>query len=172
MPSKLVERDEVFALVGTAGTPNNEAIGRYIHQREVPNLFMYSGVHELKSGQDWMIGLAPSFTTEAAVFAEYLKQSAAEAKIALVYLNTETGLTFQAALRRRDRGLERTDRRRAAGHRHRPDHRHPALQPQARRGHPVMIAAPKQSAQAVRFAAESGWHPRTLVSYIASSVSR
>ena len=36
----------------------------------------------------------------------------------------------------------------------------------------VIIAAPKQSAQAVRFAAESGWHPLTLVSYIASSVYR
>ena len=35
----------------------------------------------------------------------------------------------------------------------------------------VVITAPKQGAQAVRFAAESGWHPTTLVSYIASSVA-
>ena len=35
----------------------------------------------------------------------------------------------------------------------------------------VVIAAPKQGAQAVRFAAESGWQPTTLVSYIASSVA-
>ena len=168
---KLVERDEVFALVGTAGTPNNEAIGRYIHQREVPNLFMYSGVHELKSGQDWVIGLVPSFTTEAAVFAEYLKESAPEAKIALLYLNTETGLTFQSALRAAIEGsnvqivaeqpVTATD---------------PTVDTQLSNLKAsgadtlVIIAAPKQSAQAVRFAAESGWRPRTLVSYIASSV--
>ena len=43
---KLAEREEVFAVVATAGTPNNQAIGRYITQRGVPNLLMNAGIHE------------------------------------------------------------------------------------------------------------------------------
>jgi ABC-type branched-subunit amino acid transport system substrate-binding protein len=35
----------------------------------------------------------------------------------------------------------------------------------------VVIAAARQGAEAVRYAAESGWHPTTLVSNIASSVA-
>ena len=92
---KMVEQTE--ALAGVSGTPNNQAIGRYVEQKKVPNLFMYSGVQELPEGPNWMLGLVPSFTTEAAVFAEYLKASKPDAKVALLFLNTETGQTFKAA---------------------------------------------------------------------------
>ena len=77
---KMVEQGEVFALVGISGTPNNQAIGKYVEQKKVPNLFMYSGVQELAEGPNWMIGLVPSFTTEAAAFAEHLKASKPDAK--------------------------------------------------------------------------------------------
>lgn len=168
---KMVDQSGVFALVGTAGTPNNQAIGRYLDQRKVPNLFMYSGVQEFTDGRAWMMGLVPSFTTEAAVFADYLKTNKPEAKIALLYLNTETGQTFEAGLRSAIKGskvqiiavqpVTSAD---------------PTIDTQLSTLKAsgadtfVMIAAPRQSAQAVRFAAESGWKPTTLVSYIGSSV--
>jgi branched-chain amino acid transport system substrate-binding protein len=168
---KMVESDQVFALLGIAGTPNNEAIGRYVDKHGVPNLFMYSGIHELKSGKKWIIGLAPSFTTEAAVFAGYLKATKPDAKVGLLFLNTETGLTFQAGLKAALKGLSvqlvseqpvtATD---------------PTIDTQLSNLKAsgadtlVVIAPPKQGAQAVKFAAESGWHPVTMLSYIASSV--
>lgn len=168
---KLAEREEVFAIVATAGTPNNQAIGRYITQRSVPNLFMYSGVHEL-AGPEWEIGFVPSFTTEAATFAKYLLDNNPSAKIALLYLNTETGQTFQAAL---ESALSGSDVTIVAAQ---PvTSADPTVETQlstlkaSGADTLVVIAGPKQGAEAVRFATESGWKPTTLVSNIASSIA-
>lgn len=168
---KLVEREEVFAMLATAGTPNNQAIGRYITQRGVPNLFMYSGVHEL-AGPEWEIGLVPSFTTEAVVFAHYLIEAKPEAKIALLYLNTETGQTFQKAL---EDAIGMSSIKIVAAQ---PvTSADPTVETQlstlkaSGADTLVVITGPKQGAEAVRFAAESGWKPTTLVSNIAASVA-
>lgn len=168
---KMVEQSDVFALLGTAGTPNNQAIGRYLDQRAVPNLFMYSGVHEFTDGHAWMIGLVPSFTTEAAVFAEYLKANKPQAKIALLYVNTETGLSFQAGLRAALNGskVQIVAAQPVTSADPTIDTQLSTLKASGA-DTLVTIAAPKQSAQAVRFAAESGWNPTTLVSYIGSSI--
>lgn len=167
---KLEERSGVFALVGISGTPNNEAIARYLDQHALPNLFMYSGVHELAAGHDWTMGLVPSFTTEAAVFASWLKGNKPEAKIGLLYLNTETGQSFRAALTKAIAGSKITL---AANQPVTPTD--PTVDTQMTNLRAsgadtlVVIAAPRQGAQAVRVAAESGWHPTTMVSFIASS---
>ncbi len=168
---KLVEREEVFAVLATAGTPNNQAIGRYATQREVPNLFMYSGVHEL-AGPEWEIGLVPSFTTEAAAFARYLMDTKPEAKIALLYLNTETGQTFQKAL---EDSVSMSNIKIVASQ---PvTSADPTVETQlstlkaSGADTLVVITGPKQGAEAVRFATESGWKPTTLVSNIAASVA-
>ena len=169
---KMVEQTEVFALVGVAGTPNNQAIGRYVEQRKVPNLFMYSGVQELAEGPNWMIGLVPSFTTEAAVFAEYLKASKPDARVALLFLNTETGQTFKAAFAN---ALKGSRLQIAAEQAVTPVD--PTIDTQMSNLKAsgadtlVIIAPPRQGAQAVKFAAESAWKPLTLLSYIASSVA-
>ena len=169
---KMVEQGDAFALVGISGTPNNQAIGRYVEQNKVPNLFMYSGVQELPEGPNWMIGLVPSFTTEAAAFAEHLKASKADAKVAVLFLNTETGQSFKAAFANAIKGsrvqmvaeqpVTPVD---------------PTIDTQMSNLKAsgadtlVIIAPPKQGAQAVKFAAESGWRPVTMLSYIASSVA-
>ena len=168
---KLVEREEVLAVVATAGTPNNQAIGRYITQRGIPNLFMYSGVHEL-AGPEWEIGFVPSFTTEAATFAKYLLDNKPQAKIALLYLNTETGQTFQAALESAISGSGVTIV--AAQPVTSAD---PTVETQlstlkaSGADTLVVITGPKQGAEAVRFATESGWKPTTLISNIAASIA-
>ena len=168
---KMVDQSGVFALVGTSGTPNNQAIGRYLDQRKVPNLFMYSGVHELTDGKAWLIGLVPSFTTEAAVFAEYLKTNKPEAKIALLYVNTETGQTFQAGLRSAIKGskVQIVSAQPVTSADPTIDTQLSTLKASGADTF-VVIAAPKQGAQAIRFAAESGWNPMTMVSYIGSSI--
>ena len=52
---KMVEKDQVFALVGTAATPNNLAIGRYITQKKVPNVFMLGQQSRTNDGQRILI---------------------------------------------------------------------------------------------------------------------
>ena len=169
---KMVEQGEVFALVGISGTPNNQAIGKYVEQKKVPNLFMYSGVQELAEGPNWMIGLVPSFTTEAAAFAEHLKATQPDAKVALLFLNTETGLTFKSALAGALKGSRVKILAEQAV-----TPVDPTIDTQMSNLKAsgadtlVIIAPPRQGAQAVKFAAESGWKPVTLLSYVASSVA-
>ncbi|MEH3148609.1 MAG: ABC transporter substrate-binding protein [Methylobacterium frigidaeris] len=167
---RLEERSGVFALVGVVGTPNNEAIARYLDQRGLPNLFMYSGVHELSAGRSWTVGLVPSFAVEAATFVAWLKENRPEAKVGLLYLNTESGQSFRAALVKVAEGskitlvaeqpVTSTD---------------PTVDTQMTNLRTsgadtlVVIASPRQSAQAVRIATESGWKPTTMVSYIGAS---
>lgn len=169
---KMVEQGEVFSLVGISGTPNNQAIGRYVEQNKVPNLFMYSGVQELPESLTWTIGLVPSFTTEAAAFAEHLKANKPDAKVAMLFLNTETGLTFKAGFMQAIKGSRV---RLVAEQPVTPVD--PTIDTQMSNLKAsgadtlVIIAPPRQGAQAVRVAAESGWNPTTMLSYIASSVA-
>ncbi len=168
---KLVERDQVFAIVATSATPNNLAIGRYTQRNGIPNIFMYSGVHEL-NGPEWEMGFVPAFPLEARAFAAYLKEHKPEAKVALLYLNTETGEIFSEAF---DKAIEGTAMEIVA--RQPVTTADPTVETQLSTLRAsgadtlVVIAAARQGAEAVRYAAESGWRPVTLVSNIASSVA-
>ncbi|MGO7581954.1 ABC transporter substrate-binding protein [Rhizobium ruizarguesonis] len=166
---KMVEQDQVFALVGTAATPNNLAIGRYINQKKVPNVFMYSGVHALNA-PNWEIGFVPSFATEADSFAEYLKVNRPAAKVAFLYLNTETGEIFMKAF---DRAVEGTSIR--VLDRQPVTSQDPTVETQLNTLKAsgadtlVIIAAPRQGGEAIRFQSESGWKPLTLVTNLSSA---
>ncbi|WP_245433175.1 ABC transporter substrate-binding protein [Rhizobium sp. L43] len=166
---KMVEKDQVFALVGTAATPNNLAIGRYVTQKKVPNVFMYSGVVSLNAPK-WEVGFVPSFSTEADSFVEYLKMNKPSATVAFLYLNTETGQTFMKAF---DRAIDGSAIR--VIERQPVTSQDPTVETQLNTLKAsgadtlVIIAAPRQGGEAIRFQSESGWKPLTLVTNLSSA---
>ena len=166
---KMVEKDQVFALVGTAATPNNLAIGRYITQKKVPNVFMYSGVVSLNA-PEWEVGFVPSFSTEADSFAAYLQINKPDAKVAFLYLNTETGQTFMKAF---DSAIDGTNVK--VIERQPVTSQDPTVETQLNTLKAsgadtlVIIAAPRQGGEAIRFQSESGWKPLTLVTNLSSA---
>ncbi len=166
---EMVEQDKVFALVGTAATPNNVAIGRYIEQRKVPNVFMYSGVHKLNAPHE-EIGFVPAFSTEATSFATYLKDNKPDAKVAILYLNTETGETFMKAFDKaiEGSGIKVVDRQPVTSQDPTVETQLTALKASGA-DTLVIIAAPQQGGEAIRFQAESGWKPLTLVTNLSSA---
>ena len=166
---EMVEQDKVFALVGTAATPNNVAIGRYIEQRKVPNVFMYSGVHKLNALHE-EIGFVPAFSTEATSFATYLKDNKPDAKVAILYLNTETGETFMKAFDKaiEGSGIKVVDRQPVTSQDPTVETQLTALKASGA-DTLVIIAAPQQGGEAIRFQAESGWKPLTLVTNLSSA---
>ena len=166
---EMVEQDKVFALVGTAATPNNVAIGRYIEQRKVPNVFMYSGVHKLNALHE-EIGFVPAFSTEATSFATYLKDNKPSAKVAILYLNTETGETFMKAFDKaiEGSGVKVVDRQPVTSQDPTVETQLTALKASGA-DTLVIIAAPQQGGEAIRFQAESGWKPLTLVTNLSSA---
>lgn len=170
---KMVEGSEVFAVVGTAGTQQSQVLKPYLRQRGVPNLFVYSAVYEWGDEKEnpWAIGLVPSFSTEAAIYAQYLRGAKPNAKVALLYVNTDMGVNFQAGFKSAIAGSNITI---VATQPTNPTD--PTVDTQLNNLKAsgadtlLIVTQPKQGAQAIRFAKESGWNPITIVSYAASSL--
>jgi branched-chain amino acid transport system substrate-binding protein len=169
---RMVEQDEIFALVGVIGTLQSQAIRPYITQRGVPSLFVYSGVYEfgMADRNPMSTPLVPSFTTESAIYAEYLKRNHPNAKVAILYLNTDFGQNFLAGFKAAIEGsnITLTD---AQPH----NYSDPTVDTQltnlrASGADTLLIATvPKPAAQSVRFGIESGWKPLVMITYAGSS---
>ncbi len=169
---RMVEQNQVFMLAGMSGTLQNQAIRPYIQQHSVPSLFVYSGVYEfgVEKANPMSTPLVPSFTTEAAIYAEYLKQNKPNAKVAILYLNTDFGQNFVAGFKAAIQGssIQLMD---VQPH----NYSDPTVDTQltnlkATGADTLLIATvPKPSAQSVRFGVESGWKPLVMITYAGSS---
>ncbi|KAA0233154.1 MAG: hypothetical protein JJLCMIEE_02746 [Acidimicrobiales bacterium] len=105
---KLVEEDNVFALVGVIGTPNNLAIRDYLAENCVPSLAVATGSPKWGDVENypWMIGGLPSYAAEATLFAEYLKENQPDAKVAVIFQNDDFGKPYVEAFKN---AIEGTD---------------------------------------------------------------
>lgn len=90
---RLVQEDEVFALFNVIGTPNNLAIWDQPFMDCVPNLFAGTGSQNWGDvdGHPFTVGSLPAYPTEAATYAEYLKENDPDATVAVLYLNNDFG---------------------------------------------------------------------------------
>jgi len=169
---RMVEQNGIFALTGVVGTVQNQTIRPYLQQRKIPSLFVYSGVYEFgdQAANPMSTPLVPSFTTEAAIYAEYLKKEHPRAKVVMLYLNTDFGQNFLAGFKAAIAGssIQLMD---AQPH----NYSDPTVDTQltnlrASGADTLLLATvPKPAAQAVRFGTESGWKPLTIVTYAAAS---
>ncbi len=103
---KLVKEDKVFALVNVIGTPNNLAIRDDLGDACVPNLFVGTGAVQWGETDKypWLIGSLPSYATEGAVFADYLKQQKPNAKVAILEQNDDFGEGYVKAFNKAIQG--------------------------------------------------------------------
>jgi ABC-type branched-subunit amino acid transport system substrate-binding protein len=170
---RMAEQNKVFAFVGSVGTPQNQAIKAYVTQNKIPNIFIYSGIYEWGDDKQnpWGIGMVPSFTTEAAIYARYLEEHKPDAKVAMLYLNTDFGQNFLEGFKV---AIKNTKVQLVAAQSN--ANTDPTVDTQLTNlkasGADTLIVATagKAAAQAIRFAAESGWKPTLFVTYAASSV--
>lgn len=90
---RLVERDGVLLMFGTAGTAQNLAVRKYLNTKQVPQLFVQSGATHLAADKayPWTVGWTPSYQTEGRAYAEHLLQNQPDAKIAILYQNDDYG---------------------------------------------------------------------------------
>lgn len=72
---RLVDQDQVFALVGNFGTPGNAAVAPLAAQQQVPNVYVASGTSQFSSDREanpWTTGWQPTYLSEGEQLAEYL----------------------------------------------------------------------------------------------------
>ena len=90
---KLVEGDEVLAIVSSLGTAPNSAIHRYLNTKGVPQLFISTGGTKWGDPVNfpWTMGFQPNFQFEARVYAKYILQQRPNGRIGVMYENDDFG---------------------------------------------------------------------------------
>jgi branched-chain amino acid transport system substrate-binding protein len=89
---QLVERDNVFAILGGLGTATHAAVATYLEERGVPDMFILSGAAQftdpvVKS----RFGGNPDYVTEGKILGGYIAQQYPDAKLGLIMQNDSFG---------------------------------------------------------------------------------
>jgi branched-chain amino acid transport system substrate-binding protein len=100
--NKLVLEDKVFAVVGTLGTENNQAVRPFLNQRKVPHILVSTGASYwgLQYKQfPWTIGWQPDYIAEGRVYGDWIARNAPNAKIAVFLQNDDYGKDYLRGLK-------------------------------------------------------------------------
>jgi branched-chain amino acid transport system substrate-binding protein len=173
LTKRLVEKDGVFAVFNTFGTDQNLAVRDYLNQKKVPQLFAASGATALGSDSaqyPYTIGLRPTFTAEAWVLGQYLARTQGAARVGVLYENSSAGQELLSGLRR---GVLRSKVKLVSTQGY--EVGATDVQAQVARlrvsGANVfaVLASPKQTAEALKYANRLGWKPKLTIGSSASS---
>jgi len=164
---KLVEGEEVLAIVGTIGTAGNIAISKYLNSNKVPQLLVATASNKLNDPANlpWTTVFYLSAENEARIYARWLLKNKPNAKIGVLYQNDDFGKGYLDGLRRGlgDKAAAMIVKEAAY------DLTYPTvdsqiLQLQASGADTLLHAAiPKFSAQALNKSNELGWKPLHLI---------
>jgi ABC-type branched-subunit amino acid transport system substrate-binding protein len=89
---KLVLQDDIFADVGSLGTPTQLAVQAYLNTEKVPQLFIESGCNCWSQSQyPYSLGWEPPYTVEGKILGSYIAQNFAGKKIGYLYQGDEFG---------------------------------------------------------------------------------
>jgi ABC-type branched-subunit amino acid transport system substrate-binding protein len=92
----------VLAIFNSVGTEHALAIRSYLNDRQVPQLFLGSGVSKLATEHakyPWSMGYLPSFAGEGAIYGRYVAAHQPKARIAVLYENSDFGKDMLNGLR-------------------------------------------------------------------------
>jgi branched-chain amino acid transport system substrate-binding protein len=170
---RLVERDKVFALFNTLGTPNNLAIWDYLNARKVPHLYVATGASIFGADLEkhpYTLGWQPDYVSEAKTYAAYLEANRPRAKVAVLFQNDGFGKDLLGGF---ERAIEGSGVQLVARQSY--EVTDPTITSQMRRlagsGADTFldITTPKFSAQAISAVARSDWKPLHILNAVGNS---
>ena len=89
---KLVLQDNIFADVGSLGTPTQSAVQSFLNQQKVPQLFIESGCNCWNNPKyPLSLGWQPPYTIDGKILGSYIKTNFAGKKIGYLYQDDEFG---------------------------------------------------------------------------------
>jgi ABC-type branched-subunit amino acid transport system substrate-binding protein len=107
--SSLINKEKVFAFVGSVGTQTHIAVIKDINRRKIPDVFLNTGYTEFYKPATYPTTFAAlgTYVTEAKIVGKYLKETYADKKIGILYQTddfgrnalkgfTDAGLKFEA----------------------------------------------------------------------------
>ena len=93
LTKRLVERDKVTLMFSMYGTAPNNAVWKYLNQKKVPHLFLFSGSSQWSDYRNhpWTMGWRPDDRMEARVFGKYIQRARPNGNIGIIYQASEVG---------------------------------------------------------------------------------
>ncbi len=90
---KLVEDDEVLAIVGMVGTLANVAVAKYLNSKKVPQILGTTGTDKLNDPKayPWTTTFLSSQDVEGRMYARYILDQMPKARIGVLYQNDDYG---------------------------------------------------------------------------------
>ncbi len=166
---KLVEQDEVFAMVGSLGDEPHPATWDYLNENGVPDILLSAGSHMFgddPEGHPWTVQMIPSCGIEGVFFGEYISENLPGKKVAVLYPNDTLGRDHLEGVRE---GLDPEKNEIVSEQ----SFEFSAISISSQvtnmknSGAEVVtsVATPGFTSQAIKQADRLGWHPQWMLSY-------
>ncbi|VTU18941.1 leucine ABC transporter subunit substrate-binding protein LivK [Variovorax sp. SRS16] len=171
---KLVESDQVLAMVNSMGTAAQTSVQKYLNAKQVPQVFFYAsspGLHDAKA-TPWTVPFSFAYDIEGSIYGKYLAESRPQARIGVLYQNDDVGKSYMRGFRKALGDKQRNIVKEVSQEMSDPTVDSQILQLQAS-GADVLVAftSNKAQAQAIRKVAAIGWKPFYIVPYVSSSIT-
>lgn len=172
---RLVESDQVFAIVAPMGGPGAKAVQKYLNAKGVPQFLIQSSLPTWNQPKQfpWSFSGLPNSNLEVGMYARYLLKTTPKARVAVLYENDDYGKAYLDGLTEALKGKE------AAIVAAEPfDVGEPTIDSQvvklaASKADALLIGATaRQTIQALRTSAQIGWRPQMFIAYPAANVER
>jgi len=167
---RMVEQDEVHAIVNQVGTATASSVRKYLNAKKVPQLFVQSGSHNFQQPKEFPYSTSAlmNYEFEAKVYGKQILAANPNAKIGILYQNDDYGKDYLRGIKASagkavvaEITYEQTD---------------PTVDSQilALKGAGVdvvlLAAYSKQVSQSLRKMDEIGWKPLVYLSHVSAQV--
>ncbi len=169
---KLVESEQVLALVNSIGTATNAAVQRYLNTKKVPQLLVSTGATRWNDPAKfpWTTPGFASYSFEGKVYGRHIAAATPNAKIAILWQNDDAGRDYVSGFKEGLGDAVRNVVKEASYEVTDPTVDSQVIQLKSSGADTLfMMATPKFGAQAIRKIAEIGWKPAFYVASVASS---
>jgi ABC-type branched-subunit amino acid transport system substrate-binding protein len=169
---KLVEKEKVFAVVGSLADDPHAASWEYLNENKVPDLLVSAGAERFgidPVGHPWTFQMIPSYVTEGFFYGKYISENLPGAKVGVLY---ESGPAGHDGLKGVKEGLDPSKNQIVSEQMFELT----ALSvrsevtnlKQAGSDVVIIFTDPGFSSQAIKEAVRLGWHPQWVLSYVNS----
>lgn len=171
---RLVEQDEVLAIMGTVGTPTNSATQRYLNSKRVPQIFIATGAAKWDDPKNfpWTTQMYPPYQMEGQIFAQYILKNKPDARLGVFSQNDDSGKDYVKGLK--DGLGDKASKiivKEVTYEVSEPTVDSQIVALKASGADTLFtMATPKFGAQAIRKVAELGWKPLNFVVSVSSSI--
>jgi branched-chain amino acid transport system substrate-binding protein len=169
---KLVDQDQVFAMLGSLGDAPHPATMEYLNEKEVPDILVSAGGHRFGAEPEkypWTVQMIPDYTIEATFYGRYISENLPGEDVAVLWENDPVGIDALAGLKE---GLDPSKNEIVADEPF--DNTAISISSQIANlkktgaGVAVAFASPGFTAQAMKNAERLGWKPQWFMGYINS----